>query len=122
MPQDRARDSRRVPPAVDWQSPFPVGHPDRTEPVSREQQTANMRGPKKTEYRTEVDKTSREMSTKDTPIITKSDYQQKHGWVSAWPSGHPNHSSVVTAEEQATNSKIIKSAASAGKPNPFVKP
>jgi hypothetical protein len=55
------------------------------------------------EYRTEVDKTSREMPTKNTPIITKSAYQEKHGWVSAWPAGHPNHTSVVTPEEQTRN-------------------
>ena len=57
------------------------------------------------EYRTELDKTSQEMATSDTPIITKSAYQKKHGWVSAWPAGHPNHSSVVTKEEQTANMK-----------------
>jgi len=55
------------------------------------------------EYRTEVDRTSQQMPNKETPIITKSAYQEKHGWVSAWPSGHPNHSSVVTSEEQTKN-------------------
>lgn len=125
MPEDRANDPRRVPPPVaqDWQSAWPVGHPNRTEYVSPAQQTENARAANapKTEYRTEVDKTSREIPTKDTPIITKQAYKEKHGWVSAWPTGHPNHSSVVTPEEQAINSKIIDSAKAAGKPNPFLK-
>lgn len=57
------------------------------------------------EYRTEVDRTSREMPNQDTEIITKSAYQAKHGWVSAWPTGHPNHSPVVTREEQTENAR-----------------
>jgi hypothetical protein len=55
------------------------------------------------EYRTEVDKTSQQRATQDTDIITKSAYKEKHGWVSAWPTGHPNHSSVVSKEEQTEN-------------------
>jgi hypothetical protein len=43
------------------------------------------------------------MPTKETPIITKTAYKEKHGWVSAWPVGHPNHSPVVTPEEQTRN-------------------
>ena len=89
--------------APDWVSPWPVGHPNRTEPVSREQQTANMRGPKKTEYRTEVDRTSRETPRKDTPIITKTAYQAKHGWVSPFPQGDPAHTPMVSAQEQTEN-------------------
>lgn len=56
-------------------------------------------------FRTEVDKTSQQMANHETPIITKSEYQQKHGWVSAWPTGHPNHSSAVSREEQTENSR-----------------
>ena len=55
------------------------------------------------EYRTEPDRTSQEMPTKETPIITKTAYKEKHGWVSAWPVGHPNHSPMVTADEQTRN-------------------
>jgi hypothetical protein len=87
----------------DWTSPWPKGHANRTEYVSSEQQTANVRGPAKTEYRTEVDKTSREMATKDTPIITKKAYQEKHGWVSPYPQGHPDHTPVVSKQEQTEN-------------------
>jgi hypothetical protein len=36
------------------------------------------------DFRTEYDKSSNTM-------MTKNDYQQKNGWVSAWPAGHPNH-------------------------------
>ena len=103
MPQDRARDSRRVPPAVDWQSPWPVGHPNRTEYVSPEQQTANARGPEKTEYRTEVDRTSRGTAAKDAPMLTKTAYQAKHGWVSPFPQGSPEHTPMVSKEEQTQN-------------------
>jgi hypothetical protein len=57
------------------------------------------------EYRTEPDRTSQQMPSKDTPIITKTAYKEKHGWVSAWPVGHPNHTPMVTAEEQTANMK-----------------
>jgi len=103
MPQDRANDPRRVPPAVDWQSPFPVGHPNRTEPVSREQQTANMRGPEKEEYRTEVDRTSRGPVDRNAPMLTKKAYQEKHGWVSPFPQQHPDHTPMISAQEQTEN-------------------
>ncbi len=55
------------------------------------------------EYRTEPDRTSQQMPSRDTEIITKTAYKEKHGWVSAWPVGHPNHSPVVTPEEQTRN-------------------
>lgn len=55
------------------------------------------------EYRTEVNKTSRGQVDKDNPIITKTEYKEKHGWVSPWPTGHSNHTSMVTADEQAEN-------------------
>jgi hypothetical protein len=57
------------------------------------------------EYRTEVDRTSQQMPNKETPIITKSAYQEKHGWVSAWPVGHPNHTPMVSKDEQTANMK-----------------
>ena len=60
------------------------------------------------DFRTEPDKTSQQMPSKDTEIITKSAYQQKHGWVSAWPAGHPNHSSAVSKEEQTRNAEFAK--------------
>ncbi len=82
----------------DWQSPWPKGHQNRTEYVSPEQQTANSRGPAKQEYRTEYDKSSNS-------FMTKSDYQAKHGWVSAWPQGHPNHTPAVSREEQTQNAR-----------------
>jgi hypothetical protein len=88
MAKDRANDPNRVPPAVAWQSPWPVGHPNRTEYVSPEQQTANMRGPKKTEYYTDYDK-------KSGTIMKKSDLQARDGWVSPWPVGHPNYTEMV---------------------------
>jgi len=105
MPEDRANDPRRVPPPVaqDWQSAWPIGHENRTEYVSPEQQTANVRGPQKTEYRTEVDRTSRGTAAKDAPMLTKSAYQAKHGWVSPFPQGHPDHTPMVSKEEQTEN-------------------
>ena len=57
------------------------------------------------EFRTEPDRTSQQMPSLETPIITKSAYQEKHGWVSAWPVGHPNHSSYVSPAEQTANVK-----------------
>jgi len=62
-----------------------------------------MRGPEKTEYRTEVDRTSRQTPTRETPIITKTAYKEKHGWVSPFPQGHPDHTPVVSKEEQTEN-------------------
>lgn len=81
-PPDRASDSKRV-----WQSPWPVGHANRTEYVSPEQQTANSKGPQKTEYRTDYDK-------KSGTIMKKSDIQARDGWVSPWPQGHPNYTEM----------------------------
>lgn len=69
---------------VDWQSPWPVGHPNRTEYVSPEQQTKNMQPKKQTEYYTDYDK-------KSGNIMKKSDIQARDGWVSPWPQGHPNY-------------------------------
>jgi hypothetical protein len=89
--------------APDWVSPWPVGHPNRTEYVSPEQQTANSRGPQKTEYRTEVDRTSRGPVDRNAPMLTKSAYQAKHGWVSPFPQGHPDHTPMVSKEEQTEN-------------------
>jgi hypothetical protein len=57
------------------------------------------------EYRTEVDRTSQEMPRKDTPIITKSAYQEKHGWVSPFPQGHSDHTPAVSKDEQTANMK-----------------
>lgn len=74
----------------------------RAERVSRAQQ-ANIRGPKKTEYRTEVDRTSQGTADKDTPMLTKTDYQAKHGWVSPFPQGSQEHGYAVSAEEQTQN-------------------
>jgi hypothetical protein len=87
----------------DWQSPWPVGNENRTEYVNRADQTANARGPKKTEYRTEVDRTSQGTAAKDAPMLTKTAYQEKHGWVSPYPQGHPDHTPMVSKDEQTAN-------------------
>ena len=71
-------------PAVDWQSPWPKGHPNRTEYVSPEQQTRNSQPKKQPEYNTDYDK-------KSGKIMKKSELQARDGWVSPWPVGHPNH-------------------------------
>ena len=63
---------------------------------------------RRAQFRTEPDRTSQQMPTKNTDIISKSDYQEKHGWVSAWPAGHPNHSSAVSKEEQTRNAEFAK--------------
>jgi hypothetical protein len=55
------------------------------------------------EYRTEPDRTSQQMPTKETPIITKTAYKEKHGWVSPYPQGHPDHTPAVSREEQTRN-------------------
>lgn len=73
---------------VDWQSPWPKGHANRTEYVSPAQQTENSRPQKKTEYRTDYDKTSNS-------VMKKSDLQKRDGWVSPWPVGHPNYTKMV---------------------------
>jgi|APGre2960657423_1045063.scaffolds.fasta_scaffold418439_2 hypothetical protein len=99
MPRNKADFAAAAP---DWVSPWPIGHENRTEYVSPEQQTANMR-PQKTEYRTEVDRTSRGTAAKDAPMLTKSAYQEKHGWVSPFPQGHPDHTPMVSKEEQTEN-------------------
>lgn len=102
---DRASNPARVPDLTPktWVSPWPVGHPNHTHYVSPEQQTANARGKKPIEYRTEPDITSQEMPSAKTETITKSAYQAAHGWVSPWPAGHPNHTPMVTREEQTRN-------------------
>ena len=71
----------------DWKSAWPEGHPNRTEYVSREQQTKNAR-------RTNV------------PLP-----KDAVDWKSAWPKGHPNYNEPVTREEQARNARIQGSAA-----------
>lgn len=73
--------------AVDWQSPWPVGHPNRTEYVSPEQETANMTK-KTTEYHTDPDE-------KTGTIMKKSDLQARDGWVSPWPVDHPNYTKMT---------------------------
>lgn len=97
MAADRANDPKRVV-GVDWQSPWPVGHPNRTEYVSPAQQTANSRPAAKPEYRTEYDKSSKK-------FLTPSDFQKKNGWVSPWPVGHPNRTEYVSPAEQTQNAK-----------------
>ena len=57
------------------------------------------------EYRTEPDRTSQQMPSKETPIITKTAYKEKHGWVSPFPQGHPNHTPMVSKDEQTANMK-----------------
>lgn len=79
-----------------WQSPWPKGHENRTEYVSPEQQTANVRGPAKTDYRTEYDKDS------DT-FMSKGAFQAAKGWVSPYPQGHPNRTEYVSPAEQTAN-------------------
>lgn len=55
------------------------------------------------EYRTEVDRTSRGRANIDAPMLTKKAYQEKHGWVSPFPQGHPDHTPMVSKEEQTEN-------------------
>lgn len=87
MAADRANDPKRVV-GVDWQSPWPKGHPNRTEYVSPEQQTKNMQPKKQTEYHTDYDKQTN-------TIMKKSDLQKRDGWVSPWPTDHPNYTKMV---------------------------
>ena len=55
------------------------------------------------EYRTEVDRTSQGTADRDAPMLTKTAYQAKHGWVSALPQGHPDHTPMVSKDEQTKN-------------------
>jgi len=59
--------------------------------------------PRREEFRTEVDRTSRGSASIDTPMLTKSAYQAKYGWVSPFPLGHPDHTPMVSKEEQTEN-------------------
>ena len=55
------------------------------------------------EFRTEVDRTSRGRADIDAPMLTKTAYQEKHGWVSPFPQGSPEHTPMVSKEEQTEN-------------------
>ena len=55
------------------------------------------------EYRTEVDRTSQGRADTDAPMLTKSAYQEKHGWVSPFSQGDPNHTPMVSKDEQTAN-------------------
>ena len=64
-----------------WVSPWPQGHPNRTEYVSPAQQTANVNNSPEGRQRT--------------ANAASQAKQAKDGWVSPWPVGHPNHTEMV---------------------------
>lgn len=54
--------------------------------------------PKKEQFRTEPDVTVNERGVKTSHgdmSLTKDAYKEKHGWVSAYPAGHPDHSPMI---------------------------
>ena len=106
---DRANDPSRVAnisrplPAnpVDWQSPWPVGSPNRTNYVSPAQETANARY-KAPEYKTIPDKGN------TGEILSPTEYKEKHGWVSPWPVNHPNFNHAVSPAEETQNARAAR--------------
>jgi hypothetical protein len=41
-------------------------------------------------------------------MLTKKAYQEKHGWVSPFPQQHPDHTPMVSKEEQTQNMQSSK--------------
>jgi len=50
------------------------------------------------DFRTEYDKDSK-------TFMTSKGFQEKNGWVSPWPQGHPNRKEYVSPAEQTENVK-----------------